>query len=433
MEMNSGMQVLRVLCWKSACLLLPFCGNLWATDATPIRVTSCQLEAHPDIYDHKLVEVHGQVLYSKFDFEIESACKQHSQAGVWLDLGGDVTAPGGYWGIFSGLPKQKGVDVIVRGVSIPLVHDALLDKFVNDVGATRFRQPNGANCGWECLFYEVTATVRGRFFSATQGGFGLESSNNLLVIEKVLSVSSKRNNVPAGGEFQCTSDRWLLTDDERKALSAIPGCSLRDNFQLCSAEFAKHWGDKVNVKDGIDPGPWMTRDMTLSYQFAGGFIQTAQGKYEMKPGGYVIREACHAIVPPRPASDHIFCDLRQKALPDDVNAAAALQKSIEEGRETWRLSDMTQVSWLAYLKFARESNLSADTPLKSLGCEHGTNAETNQPWAQCTWLSRDDMIETIVDVQKPLYLKGSSPNFERVPWIATGVELNECSTQSAKR
>src|SRR6202007_645049 len=97
---------------------------------------------------------------------------------------------------------------------------------LTDVVTPRFRAPNGANCGWQCLFYEVTATVRGRFFSATQGGFGLEQSNNLLVIEKVLSVSSKRDDVPAGGEFQCTSDRWQFTEDERKALSKIPACSL---------------------------------------------------------------------------------------------------------------------------------------------------------------------------------------------------------------
>jgi hypothetical protein len=417
-----------LFCWKSLCLVLSLCGVVRAVDtASPVRVTSCQLETHPDTYDHKLVEVHGRVLYSKFDFEIESDCKEHAQARVWLDLGGDMTAPGGYWGIFSGLPKQKGVDVKVRGVSIPLVHDALLDQFVNDVGATRFRKPDGANCGWECLLYEVTATVRGRFFSATQGGFGLEQSNNLLVIEKVLSVSSKRNDVPAGGEFKCTSDRWQFTDDERKALSAIPGCSLREDFKMCSQEFARHWGDKINAKDGIDyPGPWMSLDMTLSYKFAVNFIQPTGQPTEIKPGAYVIREACRATVPPWPASDHIHCDLRQTPLPDDVNSSVALQQSIDDGRETWRLSDMTQVSWLAYLKFARESNLNSDIPLKSEGCEHGTMAGSNQPWARCTWLSRDDMTETMVDVRKPVYLKGSSDNFDHVPWIATGLEVNQC-------
>jgi hypothetical protein len=69
---------------------------------------------------------------------------------------GDVMSPALYWDI--GIRKKHGVDVQVRGVAIPKVHDAVLDQFVNDVGATRFEKPNGEGCGSECLFYEVRAT-----------------------------------------------------------------------------------------------------------------------------------------------------------------------------------------------------------------------------------------------------------------------------------
>jgi hypothetical protein len=154
-------------------------GNKRSADP-PIQVTTCQLETHPTAYDHKLVEVRGRIYFGKFDFVIEGTCKPHSQARVWLDLGGDVQAPGEYWGVASFLPKHKGVDVRVKGISIPLVHDALLDKFVNDIGATRFRKPNGDGCGSECLFYGVTVTLRGRFFSATKGGFGMEECSRSL-------------------------------------------------------------------------------------------------------------------------------------------------------------------------------------------------------------------------------------------------------------
>ncbi len=146
----------------------------------PIQATPCQLEAHPDVYDGKLVEVRGHIYFGKFDFIIDSDCKQHRQPGVWLDLGGDIRSPGDYWGVVSFLPKQKGQDIQVRGIPIPVVRDALLDRFVNDVGATRFRKPNGDGCGSECLFYEVTATLRGRFFSGTKGGFGMERCCHLL-------------------------------------------------------------------------------------------------------------------------------------------------------------------------------------------------------------------------------------------------------------
>jgi hypothetical protein len=101
----------------------------------------------------------------------------------------------------------------------------------------------------------------------------MEECCHLLVIERVLRVSSKRTGVPAGGEFQYTSDRWQPSAEELKAFSAIPGCSLRDNFKNCYAVLAKHWGDNIKAEEGLDyPGPWMSHDMTVSYRFAGGFI-----------------------------------------------------------------------------------------------------------------------------------------------------------------
>jgi hypothetical protein len=59
----------------------------------PIHVTVCQLETHPNIYDRKLVEVSGRIYVGKFDFIIDAICKPHRHAGVWLDIGGDVTSP----------------------------------------------------------------------------------------------------------------------------------------------------------------------------------------------------------------------------------------------------------------------------------------------------------------------------------------------------
>jgi hypothetical protein len=87
---------------------------------SPIQVTVCQLESQPNTYDRKLVEVSGRVYFGKFDFIIDASCEPHSQAGVWLDIGGDVTSPAQYWDIGNFLPKQSGVDVRVRGIAVPL-------------------------------------------------------------------------------------------------------------------------------------------------------------------------------------------------------------------------------------------------------------------------------------------------------------------------
>jgi len=194
------------------------------------------LESQPNTYDRKLVEVSGRVYFGKSDFIIDATCRPRTQAGVWLDMGGDVTSPAQYRGIGNFLLKQRGVGVRVRGITVPVVHDALLDQFVNDVGAPRFRKPNGQDCGPECLFYQVHATLRGMFFSGVKSGFGMNECCHLLVVEKVTNLLSKRTSVPAGGTYQCTSDRWQPTPGELKTLSEIPGCC---------ADYAGRIGNRV--------------------------------------------------------------------------------------------------------------------------------------------------------------------------------------------
>ena len=425
--------------WRTICLI----GFLWAVPyglaetgpsaELPIQVTTCQLETHPSAYDHKLVEVRGQIYFGKFDFVIDGVCKPHSQGRVWLDLGGDVQAPGEYWGVSSFLPKHKGVDVKVRGTPIPLVHDALLDQFVNDVGATRFRKPNGDACGSECLFYEVAATLRGRFFSAAKGGFGMEGCCHLLVIERVLRISSKRTSVPAGGEFQCTSDRWQPTAEELKEFSAIPGCSLRDDFKNCLAVMAKHWGDTILAKEGIDyPGPWMSPEMTKSYKFAGGFIQNAGQFTEMTPSSSVSRELCRAISPPKAPSDHVSCEFYRSGGLD-----LAPKKTSDGDNEIWRASDMERVGWLAYQHAIRQWKRDSPGPVKLSKCEPwpagADPTGDEQQWGYCTWFARDDLQQVTVDFHRTGSIKGSVDQLQKVPWIATGVEANVCRTASESR
>jgi len=434
---------MRGKCLRAFCLIISLgaipvasAENKRSTEP-PLQVTTCQLETHPGAYDHKLVEVRGRVYFGKFDFVIDSTCKPHSQGRVWLDLGGEVQAPGEYWGVASFLPKHKGVDVQVKGISIPLLHDALLDKFVNDVGATRLRKPNGDGCGSECLFYDVTATLRGRFFSGAKGGFGMEECCHLLVIERVLRLSSKRTGVPSGGEFQCSSDRWQPSAEELKAFSAIPGCSLRDDFKNCYAVLAKHWGDNIKAEEGLDyPGPWMSHDMTVSYKFAGGFIQETGHPIGMKPSSSVVREVCRPVSPPKPASDHVYCNFYRTGL-EDTNTTLSQQKAVDEGREIWRTSDMAQVGRLAYEDAMRQWKLATPDPVKLSKCEPwpagADGAGNEQQWGNCTWFARDDLQQVTVLLHKIGNLKKSVDQLQNVPWVATEVEANLCHTVSEPR
>lgn len=433
------------------CLVVFFCAtqvNVAQTNgpaAAAVQATVCQLESHPKIYDRKLVQVRGRIYFGKFDFVIDADCKPHSQARVWLDFGGDIVSPSEYWDIGNFLPKQKGADVQVKGIAIPAVRDTVMANFVNDVGATRFRKPNGDPCGSECLFYEVSATLTGMFFSGAGGGFGMEQCCHLLVIERVTAMSSKRTSVPAGGEYECTSDRWQPTPEELKALSAIPGCSLRANFRNCYAVLAKHWGDSIKPLAGLDyDGPWTSRDMTRYYKFSGGFVSkpgqrdsagNPRWNSEMTPSSYVTREVCHPTVPPRPASNGVSCRFYRSGALENRDTAVALQKLLDAGNEVWRSSDMAKVGWLAVEDAQKQWKLTAPSEIKLETCEPwppGKDGGGNdQQWGYCTWLAKNDMEEITIRMHKPGYLKGPGSNLEKVAWIATEVELNVCNTEPA--
>jgi hypothetical protein len=276
------------------------------------------------------------------------------------------------------------------------------------------------------------------FFSQAGGGFGMEQCCHLLVIERVAAVSSKRTSVPAGGEYECTSDRWHPTLEELKALSAIPGCSLRANFRNCYAVLAKHWGDSIKANGGLDyDGPWISRDMTLYYKFSGGFIskssqQDSAGNprwdSEMTPSSYVTRQVCHPTAPPRPASDRVSCRFYRSGTLENRDTALAFQKLLDSGNEVWRSSDMAKVGWLAVENAQKQWKLTVPSQMKLEKCQPGKDGGGNE-WGYCTWLAKDDEEEITIKMHKPGYLKGSRGNLEKVTWIATEVELNVCNTE----
>jgi hypothetical protein len=440
-------RILSLLCCFGASGLA--LANDKSTSELPIRVTVCELENHPHLYDNKLVEVSGHIYFGKFDFIIDATCEPHGQAGVWLDIGGDVVSPAQYWDIGNFLPKQRGVDVQVKGIAVPVVHDSLLDQFVNDVGATRFRKPNGESCGSECLFYEVKATLRGVFFTRAKGGFGMEQCCHLLVVEKVASLSSKRTSVPSGGTYQCASDHWQPTPEELKVLSEIPECSLRADFKNCYPVIAKHWGETIKANAGLGDRGWISPDMTVYYGFAGGFIsQAAQSSEstrhsttvwtsEMTPSSSFTREACRLTSPAQPASDHVYCGFYRSYQPEDRNAAMALQAKVDAGQETWRASDMAQVAWLAYERAIKQWSLDAASQVKLSKCEPwpaGKDGEgKQQQWGYCTWFTPDDMQEITVQLHRPGYLEQPGRQLQKVTWIAADVEVNVCHTRPPSR
>jgi len=68
---------------------------------------------------------------------------------TWLDLGGDVQAPGEYWGAASFLPKHKGVDVHTRPWPRQpgSRQEKRSDRMPAEICHASYRSPDGANRG----------------------------------------------------------------------------------------------------------------------------------------------------------------------------------------------------------------------------------------------------------------------------------------------
>lgn len=154
----------------------------------------CRIQADPAAYNRKLIEVSGLVGHGFEEFVL-SGPKCSGGLHIWLEYGGSVNSDTVYCcGTTAGAPR--GRTVVVEGITLPLVDDALFRRFDDHV---RKSVSSG----------EVTfpATLRGHFFSGEKqpaagggfyGGYGHLGCCSLLVIEQVMAVDDNRAAPPSG-------------------------------------------------------------------------------------------------------------------------------------------------------------------------------------------------------------------------------------------
>ena len=211
----------------------------------PIRVSVCDLKANPLRYNHQLVELRAQVL---LEFEGQEVSDEHcaefnNENSVWITFGGDVSDPAVY--CCGSHARQPGDKFTVEGIEIPVEKDALFTRLLKDAAAYR-RNPvakKGSDDEFPGRFYDVTATVIGRFFAGNQDhtrqidmpGYGHMGCCTLLAIQKVVSIDQE---VPRGqpGEWKCSHNDWQAPEDEasiRHQHAAIP---LSDTWRFTDAD-----------------------------------------------------------------------------------------------------------------------------------------------------------------------------------------------------
>ena len=155
----------------------------YARTHTPIVAAPiCEVAVKPDAFNHKRLRLAGIVTqeFESFTIADPSCPDAQNAAGIWLTFGGRVSAGVAYCCPGEGDRRRRPRDLIVDGLTIPLVEDATLLRFV------RLLRNNKEFAG--------RATLVGTFFVG-QGaapnwrGYGHMGCCALLVIEQVEHIA----------------------------------------------------------------------------------------------------------------------------------------------------------------------------------------------------------------------------------------------------
>lgn len=171
-----------------ASALLGYSVHAQSLPEKPEVVTLCALRKNPEHWDRKFVRV---TAYATHGYEessiVDPACGDYRDGSeIWMEYGGQVGSDTMYFGPVS--PRHRKRDLIVQGMSIPLLNDAQFQKLDGMLQSRPHSQG----------VVVVATTVEGHFFSGTApkqggtvtfGGFGHFGCCSLFVIEKVDSVA----------------------------------------------------------------------------------------------------------------------------------------------------------------------------------------------------------------------------------------------------
>jgi hypothetical protein len=155
-----------------------------------ITTTLCEIKAHPENFQHKLVQFTATASHGFEDSMVESDSCSWTKAdapGVWLEFGGRQSTDTMYCCGFTPKPDRPK-DLEVDGMKISLVDDELFRKF----NAALQAHPRPSKS------VTVQATLRGRIFAKRVkldeqsrgywGGYGHMGCCMLFVVTQVVDV-----------------------------------------------------------------------------------------------------------------------------------------------------------------------------------------------------------------------------------------------------
>jgi|SRR5215472_13891019 len=177
-----------VILFVLAATSVPACCQSASTEQ-PIPTTLCEIKAHPENFQHKLVEFRATASHGFEDSMVEeSTCPwpKNGNPGVWMEFGGTRSTDTMYCCGFNPKPDRPA-NLQVDGVEVPLVDDDLFRHF------NKALHPERAQPGKSVT---VDAILRGRIFANRVrygrpehwGGYGHMGCCMLFVVTQVVSV-----------------------------------------------------------------------------------------------------------------------------------------------------------------------------------------------------------------------------------------------------
>lgn len=152
----------------------------------PVKVSVCDVLSDSAAYNHKLIEVTGDVSRGFEDFTLtDKNCKMRI-ANIWLEVGGRVESQVMYCCGVTAEPKRNK-PIVVEGIETTVLQDKAFDSFQS---LTLSREGNGA----------AKATIIGRYFSGKKQtfpggtfwvGYGHMGMFSLLVIQQIITAQPK--------------------------------------------------------------------------------------------------------------------------------------------------------------------------------------------------------------------------------------------------
>lgn len=188
---------MRNISFLTGLLLFPFVPLQSAAQRPeqPLRVSLCDIKAHPENFLHKLVEFTATASHGFEDSMVEdSRCSWPGHGpGVWMEYGGKRSTATMYCCGVSPKPDRPNT-LVIDGISLDLVDDDTFREFDKRLHPKQSRQRSS---------YTVRATLRGRIFARYEGiggtqqnpawrGYGHMGCCMLFVVTQVVSVEPPR-------------------------------------------------------------------------------------------------------------------------------------------------------------------------------------------------------------------------------------------------